>query len=307
MRKLKIITLIVAFASLTVALSIKLNAQVPTSSFAISPPSFDFNANPGDVIKNSIRVENLSDFPINITAKPENFIAYGDTGQVALTEEDTSYAIDKWINLPVNVITISPKESAIFDFVVNVPKNTEPGSHYGAIVFSTITPQNAETTGAIVQQEIGALILIKIPGDVIEEARLESFSSKEQVYTNTDLTLTALIENTGTLHFKPVGRIYIKDLFGNVIQTIEVQSKNILPKNKRVFEENFKFEGIGYFKAELELFYKNGEKVIRGETNFTSLNLSKSIPILLIIGGVIAAYILFKKRINKALMIIIKG
>ncbi len=307
MRKIKIITVILAFSAFVFVLSQKVDAQTPLSSFAISPPSFDFTANPGDSIKNSIRVENLSDIPLNITAKPENFVAYGDSGQVSLTEEDTSYAIDKWINLPVNIITINPKESATFEFNVDIPKNTEPGSHYGAIVFSTLSAQTAESTGAFVQQEIGALILIKIPGDVIEEANLISFDSKEDLYTDTSLTLTALIENSGTLHFKPVGRIYIKDIFGNLIQTVEVQSKNILPKNKRQFEENFSFDSIGYYKAELELFYKNGEKVIKADTYFTSLNLSKSIPILLIIGAFGTMYLIFRKRINKALMIIIKG
>jgi hypothetical protein len=307
MRKVLILTIVICFSAFSILTKQKVSAQTPASSFAISPPSFDFTANPGDVIKNSIRVENLSDLPLNITAKPENFLAYGDTGQVSLTEEDTSYAINKWINLPVNVATISPKESETFEFIITIPQNTEPGSHYGAIVFSTITSGTTDGTGASVQQEIGSLILIKVPGDVIEDAKVDSFVSQENVYTDSNLMFKAVIENTGTLHFKPVGRIYIKDIFGNIVETIEVDSKNILPKNKRAFEENFTFERVGYYKAEIEMFYKNGEKVLRDETSFVALNLSKSVPVLIIVSGVVALYFFKRKRINKAIMVIVKG
>lgn len=307
MRKVIILSAIFGFSLFPILVKSKVSAQSPASGFSISPPSFDFTANPGDTIKNSIRVENLSDQSLNITAKPENFLAYGDTGQVSLTDEDTGYAINKWINLPENVATIKPKQSKVFEFIISIPQNTEPGSHYGAIVFSTIAVNTTDGTGASVQQEIGSLILIKIPGNAIEDARVESFASDESVYTDTALKLNALIENTGTLHFKPVGRIYIKDIFGNTIQTVEVDSKNILPKNKRLFEQEFTFEPVGFYRAELEMFYKNGEKVIRADTNFVSLNLSKSVPVVLAISGIVALYIFKRKRINKAIMVIIKG
>ena len=54
-------------AGKTINLSIKRNDKFSQSGFSISPPSFEINANPGDNIKNTIRLQNLSENNITIT------------------------------------------------------------------------------------------------------------------------------------------------------------------------------------------------------------------------------------------------
>jgi len=283
------------------------HAQEQKSSFAVSPPSFEFNANPGDQITNVIKVENLSDNPMKIATRAENFVAYGNGGQVSLTEDRTSYSIDTWITIDQKEAVIQPRESKVFKFIVNVPKNTEPGSHYGAVVFSTVASADSTTNGANIQQEIGALILIKVPGDVIEQINLDSFKSAEQFYQGTNFNFSFLLGNEGTVHIKPNGFIYIKDLFGNTLKTITIEGKNILPGSKRLFSEADSFENVGLYRAELELFYKDGQKVLRGETQFWALNLQRTAPILVGFIVLILFYLVFRKRINKAVKVILKG
>jgi hypothetical protein len=297
-------------ASFLLALSLIFIGSVKAEdnkSFSISPPNFDISANPGDTVKNTIKIENLSDAKITLTTKGENFVAYGDGGQVNLTEEDSTYSINKWLNFNAAPFSIEAHKSYLFEYSIVVPKNAEPGSHYGAVVFANSPVTSQDSSQATVVQEIGALVLIRIPGEVNEDAKLNSFSAESQYFTDPKIKLNALVENTGGVHFKMTANINIYDVFGNKVKTIEVPSHNILPGSKRLFTSESEFDGFGFYKANIEMYYANGTKVLKSETTFTSLYLQRSIPITLGAAAVISIYVIFRKRINKAIKIIVKG
>jgi hypothetical protein len=278
-----------------------------SNSFSISPPNFEINANPGDVIKNTIKVQNLSDQKLDLKVKSENFVAYGEGGQVNLTDEESTYSITKWLKYDKTSFSIAPHQTSLFNFTLDIPKNTEPGSHYGAVVFATNDTDTQQQQGAKVVQEIGALVLIKIPGAVTEAARLDSFAPEAMVFQSPQIKMNALAENTGSVHFKLTGDINIYDIFGNKIQTIQIDGKNILPGSKRLFDQQFEFQGFGFFKASLEMFYQDGAKELTADSSFFALNLQRSVPVglaIIILGG---GYLIFRKRINKAVKVIIKG
>ena len=304
LNKIAYIYLFVAFSLLLVGT--RVHAE-DSKAFSISPPNFEISASPGDVIKNTIKLENLSDSLLTLTVKGENFIAYGEGGQVNLTEEDSTYSINKWLSFSKTEFNIESHKTYLFEFTLNVPQNAEPGSHYGAVVFANSSPTTETGSVAKVIQEIGALVLIRIPGQISEEANLLSFSPETPYFTDPKVKLNALAENVGGIHIKMTPYINIYDLFGNKVKTIEADSHNILPGSKRLFTGESDFEGFGYFRATIEMVYSSGEKVLRSETNFYSLNLQRSVPITIGIVVVLGIYITFRKRINKAIKIIIKG
>lgn len=278
-----------------------------SQGFAISPPSFDLSAVPGDIIPYTIKIENLTSNPLKLTASRHNFAAYGDEGQVEITDEPNSYSIGTWLKFSRNDITIPPKETAEFSFEITIPKNAEPGSHYGAIVFSTDAKAKAQGSGAILSQQIGSLILIRLPGDVYENAAVLSFEPAQQVFKDPKITLKALIENTGNVHIKPYGSITIKNILGMKSKTVEVSGKNVLPGSRRAFEETFKFDSIGWYTADLKLLYSGGGKVLNAKVAFVALNQQKLIKYGAITLIVLVLYLLIRKRLHRAIGILIKG
>lgn len=277
-------------------------------SFSISPPNFELSANPGDKSTNTIKIQNLSDTTVLYKVKTVNFEAYGIEGQVSLTEEDSTYSIRSWIEYETQQFVIEPKQFYLLNFNINIPANAEAGSHFGAIVISnggsdTIVNQS----GATVVQEIGALILIRIPGDMNEDGKIESFKSLKEVYSEPLISFESIVENTGDVHFKLSPVINIYDIFGNKVQTFDVESKNVLPSSKRVFSSENTFEGFGYYKAVIEMPFSNGTKLLQAETTFTALYLSRSLFILILIIIIIVFYLTFKKRIKKAIKVFLKG
>jgi len=286
---------------------INVKAQQAQTGLSISPPSFELTANPGDIVTNVIKVENLSSTKLTVKAKAESFVAYGQDGQVSLSEEDATYSIKNWITIKQTSFVIEAKKSANIEFTLTVPKDVEPGSHYGAVVFSPTEAVGFNENGAKILQEIGSLMLVKVPGDVYEEAQIQKFSSAQETYKDPNMKLDLLVKNTGTVHFKPFGSIVIRDIFGNKIKTIELTPKNILPGNERIFSNDFQLEEFGPMKAEVTIFYENGAKNQRAETSFFSIQQDKTFKIVGVTFAVLLVYILLRKRINKAVRIIIKG
>lgn len=277
------------------------------AGFAVSPPSFEISGIPGQVIKNTIKIENVSKVPLKIQAKPQNFVAYGEGGQVALTEEGSTYSISQWLEIKNTSFTVPADSFYLADFTINIPKNAEPGSHYGAVVFSTVPEKPVNGTGAVLAQEIGSLILIKLPGNVFEDAKIISFTPQENVFKEPKITFNTLIENTGNIHVKPYGFISIYNILGKKVGSIEVKGRNILPGSRRLFTDEMKFSKIGFFRAETNLIYSGGGKIIKGETTFIALNQIVLKKYLVIAGIAFLVYLMFRKRINKALRVILKG
>lgn len=284
---------------------VKAQTSDDTKGFSVSPPSFELDVNPGDVITNTIKVENLSDIDLEITANVQSFVAYGEEGQINLTEDDSEYSITNWITFEDDVFQVPANQVVNVPFTINVPDVAEPGSHYGAVVFSSNSVSTEPNTPNIVQ-EIGSIVLLRVPGDVEESATVVEFKSDKPYYTDPKVMIHTLLENTGNVIVKPTGSIVILDLFGNEVQRIELTSNNILPGSKRSFDQEFDFDKIGFFKAKLDLKYGD-DKTLTAETSFTALYTQKTVPIILLIVAIILIYIIFRKRINRAARVIVKG
>lgn len=256
-------------------------AQTPDQiGFSISPYSYEYELKPGQEVTATLRVENINTKDITVTIGPENLVAYGQDGQFSITEDEPTFAIKNWITIPQKVASIKPKEFAYFDYKVTVPKDAEPGSHYGALSIQfTDKPKPLSETGATVVQKSSAIILLRVTGDVKEELNLVYFQPEKFFYTDPHFKLSALFENKGTVNIKPFGEINIYDLFGNKIKNIKITGKNILPNKKTIF----------------------------AQTNFIGINWPVLFKYLLILLAVIVFYIVFRKRINKAIKILLKG
>ena len=82
----------------------------------------------------------------------------------------------------------------------------QPGGHFGAIIVNTEAVQ-FEQTGPAVVQEVGPLLLVRVPGDITESAEIVEFKSDSGLYQSGPVEFTTRVRNTGNVHFKPKGTI----------------------------------------------------------------------------------------------------
>ncbi|HUC19877.1 MAG TPA: hypothetical protein VMR98_00060, partial [Candidatus Polarisedimenticolaceae bacterium] len=160
-------------------------APAPSAAAAqgleISPPVIEVKADPGQTLTLQIRLRDVSSGPLVVRAGADDFGAKGENGdpQILLDEEEaTRYSLKFWVQ-PLPSFSLVPQEVKTIPVKIVVPANAEPGGHYGVIRF-TGTPAALEGTGVSLTASIGALVLLRVSGEITEQLKaVDFYTSKE--------------------------------------------------------------------------------------------------------------------------------
>lgn len=267
----RIITLFAAVGLLIFSVAGAVLAQEqPKIGLAISPHTFEMSANAGDTLKNSLRVDNLVDIPLEVTVNVRNFTALGEEGSVDLSTEEDEYSLAAWTSVTPAKLVIPARESKTFDYTIAIPQNASPGGRFGSIVFQTApTTALSGGSGFAVSQEIGALVFVKIAGEVTEKAQIEGFKTTESLHDVGPVGFDIRVKNAGNVHFKPKGTITISNFFGQKVATVPVDGQNVLPGSIRKMEASWGGGWLfGRYNATLSLVYGKDRQVITASTAF---------------------------------------
>jgi hypothetical protein len=234
---------------LTVILMALFLSAFPAHALTISPPLYDLGVAPGQSVTESLKVFNETQETNTWYFETQNFTSQGEDGEPSFAGEGNTEDLASWIALPTQPITLAPGETQTVNFTINVPKDADAGGHYAA-VFLTSTPPNTNGGAVGVSSRIGALILLRVAGDIIEAGSLQQFgfSSGSGVYASLPVDFTVLFQNSGNVHVKPFGSITVHDASGNVAASILVNQAeqpdgtiapvgNVLPSSTREFDE----------------------------------------------------------------------
>ena len=234
---LSLLALLLPFTFYLASLVLAQSANsTPSTGLAVTPPTFELNGNPGDNIKNTVRLDNMHPYPVEIAVDLRNFTAVGEDGAVGITEEQNSFSLASWIEITPKTITLAPKTSQYFTFNIKVPLQAEPGGHFGSLIFRTIPTEKLEGSGASLAQEIGALVLLRIAGETVEQANIESFNTVKSLFEKGPVGFEIRVRNQGNVHTKPSGTIIITNMLGSQVASVVVEPKNILPAATRKLE-----------------------------------------------------------------------
>lgn len=201
----------------------------------ITPPKFEYTVDPGEVIEGIVKLTNSGSEMLYLTSDVQDFVAGNETGTPSfVSDADSSISLRSWITVNDNQpVSIAAGEKVEIPFVINVPSEAEPGGHYGAIFFQ---PPAGEGQVAVVQK-IGALVLIRVAGEIREEGNLDYFGtyggemsddpiddlSTASFFENFPVNFALRFENTGNTHVKPTGKIEISS-FGQNLANIGVET-----------------------------------------------------------------------------------
>lgn len=203
----------------------------------ISPITFELTGNPGDVIINQLKVYNPSDnTSVGIGMEVEDIAPRGEMGQVVVEPAETeTYSLARWVKVEPEEFILKPKEQKFITFTLSIPENAEPGGHYGTILAGTRIVAGPGVTGATIAQRVGALVLLSVSGEIIEELIVKDFSAPRYSEYG-PIPFTIRFENKGTIHVKPRGFVTITNWLGNKVADVEFPQRNVLPNAVRKIE-----------------------------------------------------------------------
>ncbi len=282
-------------------------AEPSKTSLAISPPVFELSANPGDELTHTIRVDNLTSqaLPLEVTRK--DFIAMGEEGQAALTDKPTQYSLSSWIHPDTGKFLLAPHASKTVKFTIKVPETAEPGGHFGSVVFKTAPKKNGATSGLAIGQEIGALVLLRVAGDVEESGRIVSFRPKSSLAETAPVTFETRFENTGNVQVKPSGTVTVADIFGRKIGDAHLESRTVLPGSVRKITTEWNDGNLwpGWYTATVSLGYGSKGQLVTASTSFFVFPYKIIIPavaILVLLGALVYRG---RRRLGRAVRILL--
>lgn len=232
-----------------------LGAFIPAHALTISPPLYDIAVAPNQSISDSLRVFNETQETSTWYFEAQNFTSQGQSGEPSFAGESNNEDLASWIVLPSAPLTIAPGETVNVGFTINIPQNADAGGHYAAIFLSTAPPST--NGGAVgVSSRIGALILLRVSGNVVEAGSLTQFKlSSGSVYASLPVGFSVLFKNSGNVHVKPYGTITIKGLGAGPATVLVNQAAqpdgtigpvgNVLPASNREFDESWGTSATG--------------------------------------------------------------
>jgi hypothetical protein len=221
--------------------------QQPPSNFdaTVSPVFFDLTNQENTVTNQTIRLRNNTSSDLTLKAEVKKMGA-DDLGDLTIKDQDDGTI--SWIEINNPKITIKPKEWVNVQFLIKIPKEAAFG-YYWAISFTQDSGQTLKTSGARLNAAIVVPVLLNVPKNgATMQGKILNFSTDSFYYEYPPVTFKTIFSNTGNIHVRPVGNIFIKDWMGKTIGSVNVNGSQgaVLPDMKRKFESEWNDSFITY-------------------------------------------------------------
>lgn len=235
------------FLSILATLYLLLNtapAGAEALSLGIDPPIIEINAIPPATAVSSLNIQNKSDTQVTLQIQLKPFKTKGENGELEYSKKPLQIFGNIQIldaNVPVESVTLGPKQQKTLTLNVNLPKETNISDYYFSVVFVSANTSAIESNSSVNQIGIAANVLLSVGPKQIPRATLEEFSAKI-FHEKGPVPFTVRIKNEGAHFIKPKGEISIKNMFGQSIGKLDLFSANVLSDSIRAIPNKNSFD-----------------------------------------------------------------
>jgi hypothetical protein len=244
------------------------------SALTISPVKIEVSGNPGQTLRGELELLNEQAGAKTFFSSFENFEPSGDTGSPKFVGAEDGLAT--WLGSQPNV-TVSTGETVKVPFTIAIPAEAEAGGYFAAIFWGEQDPSIKAAGEVAIGGKLGVLILLRVNGDIVEEAGITEFGMFEggKFKVGLPVNFSYRFSNSGGDRVVPLGDINISNTFGRQTATIpaNINEGSVLPNSARRFQalwgettasstgffttakKQFIDFHLGFYKAELSLVY----------------------------------------------------
>jgi hypothetical protein len=205
-------------------------------SYRVSPLRTEITVSQGQSTKVPVYIQNLTPSRVTLRVIRNDFVASDkEDGVPNIILDDTKFApyhsLKKFMLTP-DTITLGPNERGLVNVNVAVPSSAQSGGYYGAIRFAPNGSTNTKNIG--VQGSVTSLIILTVPGNLIENLTLKSFDVTQhgkpvsRLGSRDDVSTILRLENKGNIQLAPFGDVFVQK-GKKVLYSAKVNDTN--PKN----------------------------------------------------------------------------
>lgn len=210
-------------------------AQASALSLGIDPPIIVINAIPPTAVTSPLNIQNKSDMQVALQIQLKLFKTKGENGELEYSKETPEIFKNIQVvdaNVPVENITLGPRQQKSLNLNINIPQDTNVSDYYFSIVFISTNSSPTESSSSINQAGIATNVLLSIGAKETPKATIEEFSSNI-FFERGPVPFTVRVKNAGIHFIRPMGEITIKNMFGQSIGKLDLYDVNILSDSIR--------------------------------------------------------------------------
>ncbi len=210
-------------------------------NLTVSPPVIELNAKPGDSIKQRFRIRNNQSDSTRLSVDVKKLSSDSTSGEPVPAEPTKDDAFVSWLTVNPNTFDVLPNEWADVDFTIDIPDNAAYGYYY----VLRIKPANQETikgSGTSVQGQVLVVVLLNVLKDGAQaKAQLVEFKPSTFVSEYLPVDFTAKVSNSGNVHVKPSGNIFIRSFHQKDVAILDINGgkQTVLPGGARTFSSTW--------------------------------------------------------------------
>lgn len=218
--------------------------EASASDFALGvyPPILQIQATVPVIISKDITVVNASRDAEDVSVVLRPFTASSsNNGQVLYLPSGTKMSPDKDIfkkvqildgDNPITELSLAPKQKKTVTVRIGLPKDEPGADYYFSVLFISKTSPDTTVNGSRITAGIGMNVLLSISPKDKTQGFLEEFSAP--LFNQTGpIPFTVKLNNASRHFITPTGQILVRNMFGQLIGKIELESVNVLGNSTR--------------------------------------------------------------------------
>ena len=276
----------------------------------LKPAIIEERMDPGEVRQFSVAISNISeaDQVYYLYKRDITGVREGGVPEFAKTYlEKSGFELSEWIALESETVSILRGEEKVISFIVTVPQNASPGSHFGGIFVSAEPPKLRES-GAGIGYEVANIVSIRVAGEAVEKAQIRQFSTDNYVYGKPNVTFSVKLENGGNTLLRPTGPLEVTNMFGKEVVQIDFNKEGagVFPGSTRDFNLTWTETSTMFGRYEAVLSPSYGEdgfkQTVSSTVTFWILPMNIILPALIALSVLLlSTYIGVRVYVNKKL------
>lgn len=230
----------IIFLFLILVLPKSASAQNNILDVTVSPVFFDFSNSSGSKINDKIRIRNNTTSPIDLKISVGK-LGPTEDGVLTIIEPKPEDNYINWLKFENQNITASPQEWTDIPFSIDIPSDAAFG-YYWAVSIEQAKAVSNDENAAKVSGAAAIPILLNVKKDGAKtQAEIVEFKSKSFINQFLPVDFQTMIKNTGNVHIRPVGNIFISGQGQKDIAILDVnpESGTILPSATREFANSW--------------------------------------------------------------------
>jgi len=302
---------VVVFVAVGVVAVFSIPVKASANTLKVSPVRADIEVQPGTSKVVQTTVTNLTTETMVVDPVINDFVSGDERGTPALILDENDFASTRSLKRfasPLSELTVPAGETKTVNVVIAVPNGTQAGGYFGAVRFAPVAANNDSQVS--VNASVASLILLKVPGDIVEKMNLTQFEIQQNnhassYFSNADnLRAVFRFENKGGAQIGPFGKISVQKN-GEVVSESDFNTKKqpdlVLPDSARQWESSLGEVGdFGRYTVSATFTYGEKNQTIEASETFWVIPkiivIAAIIGLVTLIGGCIALVFYIRSR-----------